>query len=40
MESNSTPDVNIADYCEIRDNEIQSADIPRNLSPVKEGIIF
>ena len=40
MASNSTPDVNIADYCEIGNNEIQSANIhgvPRNLSPVKQG---
>lgn len=40
MATNSTPKVNIADYCEIGDNEIQSANIhgiPRNLSPVKQG---
>ena len=40
MATNSTPEVNIADYCEIGDNEIQSANVhrvPRNLSPVKQG---
>ena len=39
MASNSTPDVNIADYCEIGDTEIQSANlhgVPKNLSPVKQ----
>ena len=40
MATNSTSEVNIADYCEIGDNEIQSANVhrvPRNLSPVKQG---
>ena len=40
MASDSTPDINIANYCEIGDTEIQSANlhrVPKNLSPVKQG---
>lgn len=40
MTSNSTPQVDISDYCEIGDGEVQSANIhgvPNNLSPVKLG---